>query len=37
MGAYRGNDAAVTAALLLLLCFLLFTLIERLPSRHVNA
>ncbi|MBQ0954766.1 thiamine/thiamine pyrophosphate ABC transporter permease ThiP [Serratia symbiotica] len=33
MGAYRSHDGAVTALLLLLLCFLLFTLIERLPGR----
>lgn len=33
IGAYRSNDGAVTALLLLLLCFLLFTLIERLPGR----
>ncbi|VAX76482.1 Thiamine transport system permease protein ThiP [Serratia symbiotica] len=32
MGSYRNHDGAVTALLLLLLCFLLFTLIERLPS-----
>lgn len=33
IGAYRSNDGAVTALLLLLLCYLLFTLIERLPCR----
>ncbi|NIH11788.1 MAG: thiamine/thiamine pyrophosphate ABC transporter permease ThiP, partial [Serratia symbiotica] len=33
MGAYRSHDGAVTALLLLLLCFLMFTLIERLPGR----
>ncbi|CAI2453337.1 Sulfate transport system permease protein CysW [Serratia ficaria] len=33
IGAYRSNDGAVTALLLLGLCFLLFTLIERLPGR----
>ncbi|WP_413481129.1 thiamine/thiamine pyrophosphate ABC transporter permease ThiP [Serratia proteamaculans] len=37
IGAYRSNDGAVTALLLLLLCFLLFTLIERLPGRHDRA
>ncbi|CNH75240.1 thiamine transporter membrane protein [Yersinia intermedia] len=37
IGSYRSNDGAVTALLLLLLCFLLFTLIERLPSRHAKA
>jgi thiamine transport system permease protein len=37
IGSYRSNDGAVTALLLLLLCFLLFTLIERLPGRHANA
>lgn len=36
IGAYRSNDGAVTALLLLLLCFLLFTLIERLPGRHAD-
>lgn len=36
IGAYRSNDGAVTALLLLLLCFLLFTLIERLPSRSAQ-
>lgn len=36
IGAYRSNDAAVTALVLLLLCFLLFTLIELLPSRHAD-
>ncbi|ATA19405.1 thiamine transport system permease protein [Gibbsiella quercinecans] len=37
IGAYRSHDGAVTALLLLLLCFLLFTLIERLPGRHADA
>lgn len=37
IGAYRGSDGAVTALLLLLLCFLLFTLIEKLPGRHADA
>ncbi|MFI0487828.1 MAG: thiamine/thiamine pyrophosphate ABC transporter permease ThiP [Yersinia sp. (in: enterobacteria)] len=37
IGSYRSNDGAVTALLLLLLCFLLFTFIERLPGRHANA
>lgn len=36
IGAYRSNDGAVTALLLLLLCFLLFALIERLPGRHAK-
>lgn len=36
MGSYRGNDAAVTALILLTLCFLLFTLIEKVPGCHVN-
>ncbi|SFN18094.1 thiamine transport system permease protein [Izhakiella capsodis] len=36
MGSYRSNDAAVTALILLAMCFLLFTLIEKLPERHVN-
>lgn len=34
IGAYRSQDGAVTALLLLLLCFLLFTLIEKLPGHH---
>ncbi|MDC9580066.1 thiamine/thiamine pyrophosphate ABC transporter permease ThiP [Xenorhabdus sp. PR6a] len=34
IGAYRSQDGAVTAFLLLLLCFILFTVIERLPSRR---
>ncbi len=37
IGAYRSADGAVSALLLLLLCFLLFTLIEKLPGRHANA
>ncbi|MBJ3813468.1 thiamine/thiamine pyrophosphate ABC transporter permease ThiP [Shimwellia pseudoproteus] len=36
MGAYRGQQGAVTALILLLLCFMLFSLIERLPERHAN-
>ncbi|AEW44308.1 thiamine transporter membrane protein [Serratia symbiotica str. 'Cinara cedri'] len=32
MAAYRSQDSAVTALLLLLLCFLLFTVIERFPK-----
>lgn len=36
IGAYRSADGAVTALLLLLLCFVLFTLIEKLPGRHAN-
>ncbi len=34
IGAYRRQDGAVTAFLLLLLCFILFTVIEHLPSRR---
>ncbi|CCK17556.1 Thiamin ABC transporter, transmembrane component [Cronobacter universalis NCTC 9529] len=30
------SRSAVTALLLLLLCFLLFTLIEKLPGRHAD-
>ncbi|ATW34689.1 thiamine/thiamine pyrophosphate ABC transporter permease ThiP [Candidatus Williamhamiltonella defendens] len=37
IGAYRINDAAVTALLLLLLCFFIFIFIEKLPGRHVNS
>lgn len=37
IGAYRSEDGAVTALLLLLLCFLLFTFIEKLPGRHAHA
>ncbi|WNN45085.1 thiamine/thiamine pyrophosphate ABC transporter permease ThiP [Winslowiella toletana] len=37
IGSYRSEQGAVTALLLLLLCFLLFTLIEKLPGRHANA
>ena len=37
IGAYRSDDGALTALLLLLLCFMLFTLIEKLPGRHANA
>ncbi|MDF7681741.1 thiamine/thiamine pyrophosphate ABC transporter permease ThiP [Enterobacteriaceae bacterium ESL0689] len=36
MGAYRSQQGAVSALLLLLLCFLLFTVIEKLPRRHVK-
>lgn len=36
IGAYRGQDGAVTALLLLLLCLLLFTLMEKLPGRHAD-
>lgn len=36
IGAYRNQDRAVTALLLLLLCFLLFTLIEKLPGRDAK-
>lgn len=34
LGAYRSQDGAVTALVLLLLCFILFTLIEKIPERH---
>ncbi|WP_413650233.1 ABC transporter permease subunit, partial [Pantoea sp. B65] len=37
IGSYRSEQGAVTALLLLLLCFLLFTLIEKLPGRHAYA
>jgi thiamine ABC transporter, permease protein len=36
IGSYRSQDGAVTALLLLLLCFLLFTVIEKLPGRHAK-
>ncbi len=36
IGSYRGADGAVTALLLLLLCLLLFTLMEKLPGRHAD-
>lgn len=36
IGAYRSNNAAVTAFLLLLLCFFLFTLLEKLPDHYAN-
>ncbi|QGY28000.1 thiamine/thiamine pyrophosphate ABC transporter permease ThiP [Pantoea cypripedii] len=36
IGAYRGDDGAVTALLLLVLCLLLFTLMEKLPGRHAD-
>ena len=36
IGAYRSQDGAVTALLLLLLCFALFTVIEKLPGRDVK-
>ncbi|WP_130833982.1 thiamine/thiamine pyrophosphate ABC transporter permease ThiP [[Erwinia] mediterraneensis] len=36
IGAYRGQDGAVTALLLLLICLLLFTLMEKLPGRHAD-
>ncbi len=36
-GAYRSADGAATALLLLLLCFVLFTLMEKLPGRHADA
>ncbi|WNN49179.1 thiamine/thiamine pyrophosphate ABC transporter permease ThiP [Siccibacter colletis] len=37
IGSYRSEDGAVTALLLLLLCFLLFTAIEKLPGRHADS
>nr|WP_318382997.1 thiamine/thiamine pyrophosphate ABC transporter permease ThiP [uncultured Enterobacter sp.] len=36
IGAYRSQDGAVTALLLLLLCFFLFTVIEKLPGRYAK-
>jgi thiamine transport system permease protein len=36
IGAYRSQDGAVTAFILLLLCFLLFTVIEKLPGRNAK-
>ncbi|MBS0876865.1 MULTISPECIES: thiamine/thiamine pyrophosphate ABC transporter permease ThiP [unclassified Tatumella] len=37
IGAYRGQQAAVSALLLLLVCFLLFTLIEKIAGHHADA
>lgn len=37
IGSYRSDDGAVTALLLLLLCFLLFSMIEKLPGRHAKS
>ncbi|PHM59970.1 thiamine/thiamine pyrophosphate ABC transporter permease ThiP [Xenorhabdus sp. KK7.4] len=34
IGAYRSQDGAVTAFLLLFLCFILFSVLERLPGRR---
>jgi len=36
IGAYRSQDGAVTALILLALCFALFTVIEKLPGRHAK-
>ncbi|WP_343711565.1 thiamine/thiamine pyrophosphate ABC transporter permease ThiP [Kosakonia radicincitans] len=36
IGSYRSQDGAVTALILLLLCFILFTVIEKLPGRHAK-
>lgn len=36
IGAYRSDDAAVTALLLMLLCFGLFTFFERLPRQRTE-
>ena len=36
IGAYRSQDGAVTAFILLMLCFLLFTVIEKLPGRNAK-
>ena len=36
IGSYRSQDGAVTALLLLLLCFTLFTVIEKLPGRDAK-
>lgn len=37
IGAYRSADGAVTALILMLLCFTLFTTIEKLAGRHAVA
>ncbi|PKH22646.1 thiamine/thiamine pyrophosphate ABC transporter permease ThiP [Enterobacterales bacterium CwR94] len=37
LGAYRSQEGAVTALLLLILCLSLFTLIEKLPGRHAHS
>ena len=34
IGSYRSQDGAVTALILLILCFALFTLIAKLPGRY---
>ncbi|MDM2875725.1 thiamine/thiamine pyrophosphate ABC transporter permease ThiP [Citrobacter sp. Cpo040] len=36
IGSYRSQDGAVTALLLLILCFTLFTVIEKLPGQNVK-
>ncbi|MDY1037042.1 thiamine/thiamine pyrophosphate ABC transporter permease ThiP [Lelliottia sp. CFBP8978] len=36
IGSYRSQDGAVTALLLLLLCFTLFTVIEKIPGRDAK-
>lgn len=36
MGAYRGQQAAVSALLLLVVCFILFTLIEKVAGNHAD-
>mgnify|MGYP003259072813 FL=1 len=36
IGSYRSQDGAVTALILLALCFVLFTVIEKLPGRHAK-
>jgi len=36
IGSYRSQEGAVTALLLLVLCFALFTVIEKLPGRNVK-
>ncbi|WP_312928064.1 thiamine/thiamine pyrophosphate ABC transporter permease, partial [Pseudescherichia sp.] len=36
IGSYRSQDGAVTALILLTLCFVLFTVIEKLPGRHAK-
>lgn len=36
IGSYRSQDGSVTALLLLILCFTLFTVIEKLPGRNVK-
>lgn len=37
IGAYRSSQAAVTALLLLIICFVLFAVIEKLAERHAHS